>query len=198
MRGHSPPNQMARHRSLRRAVASASAKMPRRLCILGLTDRSSETQSTPTPPMSAPGGLARRFWSDASANHMSVTSLRDHSPPTRMALHCSLRRATASASAKMPRTWAHSAGFLTKKKVCLFLTLPPVGFRTLGSRKKNLNCLSASAGTSWKCRRFGRESGRFSVSLITELSQNCKNEKSPAERPGRGGANGSRSPLPEI
>ena len=30
---------MARHRSLRRAVASASAKMPRRLCILGLTDR---------------------------------------------------------------------------------------------------------------------------------------------------------------
>ena len=26
--------------------------------------------------MSAPGALARRFWGDASANHMSATSLR--------------------------------------------------------------------------------------------------------------------------
>jgi hypothetical protein len=39
LREHSPPNQMARHRTLRRAVASASAIMPRRLCVLGLTDR---------------------------------------------------------------------------------------------------------------------------------------------------------------
>ena len=38
LRGHSPPNQMARHLTLRRAVAWASAKMPRRLCIVGLTD----------------------------------------------------------------------------------------------------------------------------------------------------------------
>ena len=33
------PN-MARHRTLRRAMASTSAKMPRRLCLLGLTDYS--------------------------------------------------------------------------------------------------------------------------------------------------------------
>ena len=61
-------------------------------------------RTTPTPPMSAPGGLARRFWSDASANHMSVTSLREHSLPNIMARHRTLRRAMAVASAKMPRT----------------------------------------------------------------------------------------------
>ena len=60
-------------------------------------------RTTPTPPMSAPGGLARRFWSDASANHMSVTSLREYSPPNIMARHRTLRRAMASAS-KMPST----------------------------------------------------------------------------------------------
>jgi len=38
MRNHSLPNNMARHRTLRRAMASASAKMPRRLCLLGLTE----------------------------------------------------------------------------------------------------------------------------------------------------------------
>jgi len=79
-----------------------------------------------------------------------LTSLREHSPPNRMARHRTLRRATASASAKMPRTLAHSAGFLTKKKVCLFLILP-CRFPHF-CPQKNLNCLSASAGTSWKCR----------------------------------------------
>jgi len=37
-RNHSPRNDMARHRALRCELASASAKMPRRLCVLGLTD----------------------------------------------------------------------------------------------------------------------------------------------------------------
>jgi len=54
--------------------------------------------------MSAPGALAPRFWGNASANHMSVTSLREHSPPNQMAHHRTVRRAVASASsAKMPR-----------------------------------------------------------------------------------------------
>ena len=35
-RKQSPPNQMARHRTLRREMASASAKLPLRLYILGL------------------------------------------------------------------------------------------------------------------------------------------------------------------
>ena len=65
---------------------------------------SSERQNAPTPPMSAPGGLARRFWGDASVYHMSVTSLREHSPPHIMARRRTLRREMASASAKMPRT----------------------------------------------------------------------------------------------
>ena len=100
-----PPNNMARDRTLRRAMTTASAKMPRRWCIrLGvMTDRSSETQNAPTPPMSAPGGLARRLWDHASANHMPATSMRRHSPPNNMALCRTLRRAMASASAKMPR-----------------------------------------------------------------------------------------------
>ena len=50
-------------------------------------DRLQKRRTTPTPPMSAPGGLARRFWSDASVNHMSVTSLREHSPSNIMARH---------------------------------------------------------------------------------------------------------------
>jgi hypothetical protein len=65
---------------------------------------SSERQNAPTPPMSAPGGLARRFWGDASVYHMSVTSLREHSTAHIMARHRTLRREMASASAKMPRT----------------------------------------------------------------------------------------------
>jgi len=79
-RRHSPPDTMARHRYLRRAVASASAKMPWRMCPLGLTDLksgSSETANAPTPPMSAPGGLAWRFWGTASANQMPATSSCD-------------------------------------------------------------------------------------------------------------------------
>jgi len=105
-RDQSLPNNTAPHRTLRRAMASASAKMPRRLCLLGLTDLktgSSETANAPTPPMSAPGGLARRFWGAASANGMPATSSRDQSPPNNVAPHRTLRRAMASASAKMPR-----------------------------------------------------------------------------------------------
>jgi hypothetical protein len=38
-------------------------------------------QNAPTPPLSALGGLAWRFGSDASVHDMSVTLLRNHSPP---------------------------------------------------------------------------------------------------------------------
>jgi len=51
-------------------------------------------RNTPTRPMSAPGGLARRLWGYASA----------HVPHHNMARHRTLRRAMASASAKMPCT----------------------------------------------------------------------------------------------
>jgi hypothetical protein len=50
-----------------------------------------------------PGGLARRFWGTASANGMPKTSSRDQSPRNSMTRHRTLRHATASASAKMPR-----------------------------------------------------------------------------------------------
>jgi len=190
-RKQSPPNKTARHGTLRRAVASASAKLPRRLCILGLTvqrrrvrrhrlcrrhttlrgaseatrpyilrrctsihrlvswhvtqlygaqrrrrrrrcrevvhsegcdkTRSSEKQNAPTPLMSALGGLARRFWGDASVYHMSVRSLREHWPPNIMACHRSLRRATPSAETMRERRQTAQALFLTKKKVGLFL-----------------------------------------------------------------------------
>ena len=108
LRKHSPPNTMARHRTLRRtmALASASAKMPRRLCFLGLTDLktgSPDTANAPTPPMSAPSGLARCFWGTASANGMPATSKRDRSTHNKMARHRTLRRTVASASAKTPR-----------------------------------------------------------------------------------------------
>jgi len=102
-RKHSLPNTMARHRTLRRAMAPTSAKMPRRLCLLGLTAGKCRDAEWATRPLSAPGALAPRFWGNASANHMSVTSLRGHSTPNQMARHRTLRRAVASASAKMPR-----------------------------------------------------------------------------------------------
>jgi hypothetical protein len=94
---------MARHRTLRRAMASTSAKMPRRLCLLGLIDCSAETQTVLTRPLSAPGSLVRRFCGDASVHDMSVTLLRTHSRPNNMARHRTLRRELASASAKVPR-----------------------------------------------------------------------------------------------
>ena len=83
--------------------------------------RSSERQNAPTPPMSAPGGLARRFWGDASANHMSVTSLREHALPNIMGHHRRLRRATPSAETMRERRQTAQALFRTKKKVGLFL-----------------------------------------------------------------------------
>ena len=58
------------------------------------------------PPLSAPGGLARRSCGDASVHDMSVTSFRNPSRPNNMARHRTLRRALASASAKMPRGWS--------------------------------------------------------------------------------------------
>ena len=82
-------------------VGEDAAKM----VFLGLIDLqtgSSETVIAPTPPMSAPGGLARRLWGTASANGMSATSARDQSHPNSMARRRTLRRATVSASAKMP------------------------------------------------------------------------------------------------
>ena len=83
-------------------MAPTSAKMPRRLCLLGLTAGKCRDAEWATRPLLAPGALAPRFWGNASANHMSVTSLREHSPPNQMARHRTLRRAVASASAKMP------------------------------------------------------------------------------------------------
>jgi len=65
---------------------------------------SAETARAPAPPMPAPGALARRFWGNASVNGMLAASSREHSSPNIMARHRSLRRATASSSAKMPRT----------------------------------------------------------------------------------------------
>jgi len=65
--------------------------------------------------MSAPGALARRFRGDASANYMPATSLRKHSTPNTTARHCTLRRAMASAAAKMPRKQCIlSGGFLNE------------------------------------------------------------------------------------
>jgi len=57
-----------------------------------------EVQSAPTPPVSAPGGLARRFSGNATANGMPAASSRDQSPPNNVARHRTSRRATASAS----------------------------------------------------------------------------------------------------
>jgi len=48
-----------------------------KIVLLGRTDLqsgSSETANAPTPPMSAPGGLARRFWGTASAYGTPGTS----------------------------------------------------------------------------------------------------------------------------
>jgi hypothetical protein len=56
----------------------------------------------PSPPMSAPDGLARHFWGNASANEMPATSSREQSPPYHMAVHRILRLMMAPASAKMP------------------------------------------------------------------------------------------------
>jgi hypothetical protein len=59
--------------------------------------------NTLTPPMSAPGGLARHFLGNASPNEMPAMSSRKQSPPNHMARHRAVRRAMASASTKMPR-----------------------------------------------------------------------------------------------
>jgi hypothetical protein len=77
---------------------------------------SSETANAPTPPSSAPGGLGRRLWGTASANHIPATSWREHSPPNTMARHRTLRRAMASTAAKTPRRLCSlSGGFLTEE-----------------------------------------------------------------------------------
>ena len=60
--------------------------------------------------LSATGGLARRFCGDASADGMLATSSRDQSPCNTMARHQTLRRALASASAQMPRSWRDGDG----------------------------------------------------------------------------------------
>ena len=96
LRKHSPPNTMARHRTFRHAMTSASAKMPRRLCILGVvTDRKLRDTERTDATLSAPGGPARHFWADASVNYMSATALRQHSHPHKIACHRTLRRTMA-------------------------------------------------------------------------------------------------------
>jgi hypothetical protein len=81
LRKHSWLNEMARHRTLRRAMASASAKMPRRQCVSEGTDRSSERRA---PSTSAPGRRVRRF-SIARPPH-TYPRIRDEtlSPPSRL------------------------------------------------------------------------------------------------------------------
>ena len=111
MRNHSPPNTMARHRTLRRAMASTAAKTPRRLCLVPGGFLTEEVQSRRhTLP---PGGLARRFWGNASAHYMPATSLRNHSPPR----HRTLRRAMASAS---QRCREDGCGCSRVSSVCLW------------------------------------------------------------------------------
>jgi hypothetical protein len=53
--------------------------------------------------MSASSGLAQRFGGTTSVNRMPATSSRDKSLPNYLAPHRSLRRAMASASARMPQ-----------------------------------------------------------------------------------------------
>jgi len=56
-----------------------------------------------TPPMPAPGAVVRCFRGVTSTNGMPATSSRNHSPANTRARHRAVRRATASASAKMLR-----------------------------------------------------------------------------------------------
>ena len=119
-RDQSPPHEMLRHLTSRRAMASASAKMPRRYCFLGvimsMTHWKFIDAECADTPMSAPGAIARRLWGDASVTHMPATSLRKHSPPDTTARHRTLRRAMASAAAKMPRRLCIlSGGFLNER-----------------------------------------------------------------------------------
>ena len=100
------------HRSITRASPNFTARNgvgvgedAAKIVFLGLSDWKtghSETANAPTPPMSAPGGLARRFWGTALANGMPATSSRNQSPSNELVRHRTLRRAMASASAKMP------------------------------------------------------------------------------------------------
>ena len=58
-------------------MASAAVKIPRRLCLLGLTDWKCRDTECADTALSALGGLAKRFCGGASAQDMAVTLLRN-------------------------------------------------------------------------------------------------------------------------
>ena len=124
----------------------------------------SQRQNAPTPPMSAPGGLARRFWGDASANHMS---LREHSAPNIMARHGTLRRATQCAETMRELRQTEQGYFLTNKKVGQFLDTATCRFSVLCSRKKITIVCQHRQALPGNVVDSDARSGRFSV------SQNC-------------------------
>jgi hypothetical protein len=58
------------------------------------------------------------------------------------------------------RALGHTAQVFSQKRSACFRYCH-LSFPHFCGRKKNLNCLSAQAGTSWKCRRFGRDPGKI-------------------------------------
>jgi hypothetical protein len=178
---------MARHRTLRREGVGVSEDAAKIVYSGADMTGSSERQSAQTPPMSASGVLARRFCGDASENHMSVTPLRERSLPIIMARYRTLRRATASASAKMPRTWAHSAGFLTKRNVGASATvfassralLPPVLFRICVVAKEITSVCQHRQSLPGNVVDSDARSGRFSVSHSTQFWEVLKSVLEP-------------------
>jgi hypothetical protein len=80
-------------------------KMPRRSCILGVkTTHKVQRERVDTAYVNAGWSCKAFLMRRVRASYVSVTWLREHSPPSIMARHRSLRRAMASASVKMPRT----------------------------------------------------------------------------------------------
>ena len=77
LRNHSPPNNMARHKTLRRAMASTSAKMPRAIPPTGGKSLNTcDFDKTPLPPLLIPRVVARRLHSCKRAA-CSSSRLRD-------------------------------------------------------------------------------------------------------------------------
>jgi hypothetical protein len=176
-RDQSPPNNRARHLTFHPTWRRRRRRC-RRDCVFWVWQtKSPETQRAPTPPMSAPYGLARRFWGNASGNAMPAWSARDQSPPHYMARYRTLWRAVASASAKMPR---NSISFCISQSrdysLILYVvgsayTIQPHGWcdwrsnahavdRSLAMKiGATLSHRYASEGSSWNTPFFGRKSG---------------------------------------
>jgi hypothetical protein len=96
-------------------------------CILWvLTDVKLEVQSC--RPMSVPGGLARRFGGNVSANGMPTMSLRRRLPPISVSPRRTLRRAMANQCRRRCRTYGLSAGLFVRKLSYLY-NRSSMGFR---------------------------------------------------------------------